>query len=1013
MIIKLLFISFFLSFSSSLFANSAPQITNLTTTVDLIENHRFVKRFRATDADGDSLTWSVDETFADSSNFTIDSDGKLFLNYTPDYEDSSQSRSLRVKIKVSDGAKTTSGKTSIKIKDAKSRQLVFNASPTTYIIMDGSTPANLMYDYETTTGDQYNTGEPISYDSINLNAGLEYGSYPYTLVSGFIGNFYDNYYGSGASMSNSYDDYLVSTSSADDPLFVRLEQPKANPDCGTNDYSDRYQYTPLCAVHIDIYRYDDDYGYYGYWKGISDGRKNKTIKLPASNKKYLIRVYAPSEMSNNGGASQYYLYAYRAGNTPGNVLNAFTMANSNSPKDFSWYKADLDLSNGDDWEYAENRILVYKKDQKTRKWLTKKPEFSEIFSFAEENILTKDGFSVIELDQGDLTTLSKPANSIIQSERHSLNKDSVNGKQPLSSLINSGITEMNTIENIVAILNRLYPNNEFSLDFKVQTHNFEYDPDYIRYQKEYFDDVKAEEGLNSIGTYDVKNVVVAVIDTGSPTKGSRAWESSNWTNYEYDFVSNDNDATDPSATMEYPSNGSHGTHVATTIAAKNDGKNINGFGLKVMPLRALDENGSGYSSDICNAIAYAGQVSNSTGEIAPRKAHVINMSLGGGSSCACQSVVDDVYNAGVVIVASAGNGIVQSNSYPASCENVLSVSSIGSNGQKAYYSNYGPMVDVSAPGGDTYLDEDGDGDWDGIWAFTKDNKLELYQGTSMAAPVASAVIGNVFAKNKRATPKYIDNLLKKRLIVSDMGNTGYDYVYGHGMVNLKKVAENSNAGAKQLKTLAEVVGSVTHLYDNGSGMVKIRKAGNGSMTVTDANTSHLGITITAFNVDSDGFGEYEINIDESRFNDNQGRFQEIVTFEVTDNHLTDIVSHPVIFEVGNISDARQPANLGRMIALALIDKGNELGQTIMLDLKRIEGESTFSHLIEEAEYDYNLSTDSDHDFYVCDFGEICWENPALKVNSKTIIDATISGNVTSEISNLKDRSAIGKIYRRD
>ena len=79
--------------------------------------------------------------------------------------------------------------------------------------------------------------------------------------------------------------------------------------------------------------------------------------------------------------------------------------------------------------------------------------------------------------------------------------------------------------------------------------------------------------MNEIGTYDVANVVVAVIDTGSPTKGSRAWESSTWTNDEYDFVSGDGDATDPSATMEYPSNGSHGTHVATTIAAKNDGKN--------------------------------------------------------------------------------------------------------------------------------------------------------------------------------------------------------------------------------------------------------------------------------------------------------------------------------------------------------------------------------------------------------------------------------------------------------
>ena len=47
---------------------------------------------------------------------------------------------------------------------------------------------------------------------------------------------------------------------------------------------------------------------------------------------------------------------------------------------------------------------------------------------------------------------------------------------------------------------------------------------------------------------------------------------------------------------------------------------------------------------------------------------------------------------------------------------------------------------------------DDDGDWDGIWAFTKDNKLQLYQGTSMAAPIASAAIGNVIAKYKNASP---------------------------------------------------------------------------------------------------------------------------------------------------------------------------------------------------------------------------------------------------------------------
>ena len=69
----------------------------------------------------------------------------------------------------------------------------------------------------------------------------------------------------------------------------------------------------------------------------------------------------------------------------------------------------------------------------------------------------------------------------------------------------------------------------------------------------------------------------------------------------------------------------------------------------------------------------------------------------------------------------------------------MSVSSIGSTGQKAYYSSFGEKVDIAAPGGDRYLDIDGDGDWDGIWAFTKDNKLELYQGTSMAAPILSLI----------------------------------------------------------------------------------------------------------------------------------------------------------------------------------------------------------------------------------------------------------------------------------
>lgn len=1005
---KLLTISVILIITSNDLYAAKPKISNLPSQIDVIENHVFVRKPRATDPNNDGLTWSLDNSYRDSSSFSIASDGRIYLNYIPDYEDSSQKRTLRLRVQVSDASNTVSKDVVVKIKNAQSRNLSVTASPATHIVMDGSTPSNLMYDYESSTGYAYHTGEPISYDAINLDEGLSYGSYPYTLVSGFIGYFADNDFSTGASMDNTYDDYLVSTSANDDPLYIRLEQPKANADCGSSDYNGDF---PLCDVHITIYKYNDDYGYYAWWKSIEDGKKNKTIKLPAQNQSYLIRISAPSEMQSNDGNSQYYLYAYRSGNTPGNVVNAFSMANSNSSDTFAWYKPDLDLSGRTDWEFADNRILVYKRDNVTRNRISDKEYFNEIKTFADKFLLKNDGFSVIELNRNQLRSLSTPANSIHNASKSLINTDSINGSLPQSTLINEGITKSNSIENIVSILNRLYPNNEFSLDFKVEAHNFQYDPDYIRYQKEYFDQVNAEEGLNEIGTYDTKNVVVAVVDTGSPTVGSRAWESSSWNNNGYDFVDSDNDPTDPSATSAYPNNGSHGTHVATTIAAKNDGKNINGFGLKAMPLRVLDENGSGYSSDVCNGIAYAGRVSNSSGQIANRKADVINMSLGGGSSCACQSVIDDVYNAGVVIVASAGNGYVQANNYPASCDNVISVSSIGSSGTKAYYSNYGPLVDVSAPGGDAYLDEDGDGDWDGIWAFTKDNKLELYQGTSMAAPIASAVIGNVIAKNKNASPSFIDNLIKKKLIVQDMGNDGFDYEYGHGMVDLSKVAQNSKKSTKSVNTFASTSSSVTNIGNNGSATINLRKSGRGNMTVTGVSTSHSGISVSASSSASsnDGFGKYTVTIDESEFN-NEGRFEEVVTFQVTDSLLVDKVDHPVIFQIGNLSDSRNPANLSRMVVLAEITDGNELGQNIIVNTYRIEGQTSYTHKIEDAKYSYHLSHDSDMDFFVCDFGEICWKDE-LNITRNKSVNMTIAGNNEEEIYSSRDRSMVGKSYK--
>ena len=983
------------------------------------ENHLYVNQFQATDIDSDNLTWSLSSSFRQNAYFNINSStGKLYFNSIPDFENpASGTNKNKVRISVSDGTNTTSKVIVVNVRDAKENQLSFSLMPTTHIVLDGSTPQNLMYDFESSSVIGNYSGEPISYETKRLNQDLSFGSYPYTLVAGFVGYWEDTVDTSGYTMSNAYDDYLIDTSDADDRLYIRLEQPQFNPDCGTNDFNDNQ---PLCSISLEIYKYDEDFDTFAIYRSIVNTWRNKTIKLPPGNNSYLIRVAASAEMTSNQGNSQYYLYAYRAGNTPGNVLNAFSMANNGaSNSSYSWYQPDVDTLQDEKTEFAANRILVYKKNNRVRnQFVKKRSEYKEIQALADEVLLLKDGYSVVELDERSLEAFAKPSNKVISNQGAMINADSVNGDQPLSRYIRDIESPSNDIKNIVSALSKLYPDNEFSLDYKVYAHDFQYDPDYIRYQKEYFDMVNAEEGLNAIGTADaVRDVVIGVIDSGSPSKSSRAWNSSNWVDGEYDFVSSDFDATDPSATMEYPSNGSHGTHVATTIAAKNNSKNINGFGLKVLPLRALDENGSGYYSWICDAIAYAGQVENDTGQISPRKVDVINMSLGGGSSCPCQSVINDVFNAGVVIVASAGNGYIDENNYPASCDNVLSVSSLGSTGQKAYYSSFGEKVDISAPGGDRYLDIDGDGDWDGIWAFTKDNKLELYQGTSMAAPIASAAIGNVIAKFPGASPLHIDRLIKKRLILKDKGDPGFDRTYGYGMVDFEKISQNSRAPHREISTVAVVNTAILNLSTKSNGSIWITKSGPGNnINVTDYFSSHPGISISpSSNVNNLGFGKYNVVIDSSKFNGNKGRFQESISFEVTDNYVTDVISRPVIFQIANLSDARDPADLARMYFLAEISSeinADELDQNIFSEIHRVEGNTDLTHSIESAYYNYIISTDSDNDYYLCDFGEICWSE-LININANTDKDVIIDGNKPISVSSVDSFSIKSEGVRRD
>ena len=173
----------------------------------------------------------------------------------------------------------------------------------------------------------------------------------------------------------------------------------------------------------------------------------------------------------------------------------------------------------------------------------------------------------------------------------------------------------------------------------------------------------------------------------------------------------------------------HGTHVAgITAAATNNGIGIAGisWGARVMPVKVLDQYGNGWYSDIADGIVYA----------ADNGAEIINLSLGGAaiSQTLCEAAAY-AHQKGALLVAAAGNAGAAVY-YPAACEGVLAVAATDQADQWASFSNYGPEVDLAAPGVDIYST------WrrlDGYGYFAK-------SGTSMAAPHVSGVAALVWSR---------------------------------------------------------------------------------------------------------------------------------------------------------------------------------------------------------------------------------------------------------------------------
>lgn len=476
------------------------------------------------------------------------------------------------------------------------------------------------------------------------------------------------------------------------------------------------------------------------------------------------------------------------------------------------------------------------------------------------------------------------------------------------------------------------------------------------------------------------SVIVAVIDTGvylaHPDLQGQLVGG-------YDFISDPEVAghenginpnpDDPGDSSRLGRSSWHGTHVAGTIAAvMNNGIGVAGVapGVRVMPLRALGR-GGGSAYDVLQSVRFAAGLANDSGTIPERRADVINLSLGGaGYSQTAQNLYRQVRDLGIFVVGASGNSNSGEPLYPASYEGVFSVAASDYLGNRAPYSNFGPYVDVAAPGGDTSVDRNNNGYPDGILSLTvnetrtsRSGGYGFSQGTSMAAPHFSGVLALMKSVHPGLTVEEVRSLLASGVLTQPRDHVGRDDYLGYGVIDALLGVQAAQQLASGGTTAAILANPSTLAFEDATGpqVIEVSAVGSGAIGVAEI-VADAWLEVTALEVNSQGLGTYQVEVIREGLAD--GSYRGEIDFISTENSVSRVA---VTLRVGEVVET---GNAGYLYIL-LVEAAS--GETVAME-QGGSSDGTYRFRFENVpigDYLVAAGSDIDNDGFVCDDGEMC------------------------------------------